>query len=411
MTNMIVRIVAVVAAIAAMALAGYQASRLDAQVRAAHDSVMSLETLSRQATQALSSLGAAERGYVADGQNPQKWQTQVTALARTAAPLLKDLRQASTTPEAQGVLESAIETMTAFDQSDSKARDYLNAGQRLSASDVVFADGSELLSKAIAAIEDARVHERARYDATTTSLRQKQLYCLGGALALTVVVLLSLVPAGGSNDGTTPSRSAEASAGLGLSLSSGPVARAARAPGPVMPPSGVDESGAITNIRALATTATICGELARVRNSEELPALLERVAGVLNASGVIVWMSEGLPGTLRPVLGHGYPPATLARLGSIASDADNVTAKAYRTRDVQTIPADAASSGAIVAPLVVADGCTGVMAVELKKGVDPGDYLRAVAGIMAAQLATLITPAPAPASGPGTPAKDAPRTG
>jgi hypothetical protein len=35
------------------------------------------------------------------------------------------------------------------------------------------------------------------------------------------------------------------------------------------------------------------------------------------------------------------------------------------------------------------------MAVELKKGVDPSDYLRAVGTILAAQLATLITPAPA----------------
>jgi len=408
MKNLTVRIVAVVLAFAAMALAGYQASRIDAQIRAGHDAMMSLENVARQATQALASLGSAQRGYVAEGQNSVRWQTQVTALARTAEPLLRDLRQAATTPEAQGVLESAIETMTAFDHSDAKARDYLNSGQRLSASDVVFADGSELLTKATVAIEDARVRERGKHETTEAALRQKQLYYLGGALGFTIVVLLSLVPTAGSSAASGGTQASESSAGLGLSQPGGAMTRTGGSPigpAPAAPSPGSGESGAITNIKALGTAAQICGELARVRNPEELPLLLERVAGALDATGIIVWMSEGMPGTLRPVLEHGYAPATVARLGSIEPDADNVTAKAYRTKDVQTTPADGSSCAAIVAPLVIADGCTGVMAVELKKGVAPGDYLRAVAGIVAAQLATLITPAPAPAS--STPTKGA----
>jgi GAF domain-containing protein len=89
-------------------------------------------------------------------------------------------------------------------------------------------------------------------------------------------------------------------------------------------------------------------------------------------------------------------------MGSIGPDADNATATAYRTRAAQTMQAEPPSGGALVVPLVSADGCTGAMAIELRKSVEPSDYLRAVATILAAQLATLITPTPAAGAPHGT---------
>jgi hypothetical protein len=135
--------------------------------------------------------------------------------------------------------------------------------------------------------------------------------------------------------------------------------------------------------------------------------LLERTAKALDATGVIVWMQETPQAALRPVLAFGYPPLSLTRMGTIDPAADNATAVAFRTRQVQTVSTEPLASGAIVAPLVTSDGCSGTMSVELKEGVRTTPQLQAAATILAAQLATLITPsAPPPAQPQGqTPAQ------
>jgi GAF domain-containing protein len=48
------------------------------------------------------------------------------------------------------------------------------------------------------------------------------------------------------------------------------------------------------------------------------------------------------------------------------------------------------SNGAIVAPLVTPGGCVGVMAAEVRHEREQQEPVRAVAAIIAAQLATLI---------------------
>jgi hypothetical protein len=136
-----------------------------------------------------------------------------------------------------------------------------------------------------------------------------------------------------------------------------------------------------------------------VENSGELDALMERIAKALDASGVIVWMPGGPGSALRPVLAHGYAPLALARMGSIDPAADNATATAFRTGNVILVPSEPPARGAIVAPLITADGCSGAMALELREGVEATDRLRAVATILGAQLATLFTP-----TAPATPA-------
>jgi hypothetical protein len=120
--------------------------------------------------------------------------------------------------------------------------------------------------------------------------------------------------------------------------------------------------------------------------------LLERIAKALDASGVIVWMPGGPGSALRPVLAHGYAPFALARMGSIDPADDNATATAFRTGKVLVVPSEPLASGAIVAPLITSDGCSGAMAVALREGVEATDHLRAVATILGAQLATLFTP-------------------
>ncbi|MCX6537817.1 MAG: hypothetical protein NT151_02600 [Acidobacteria bacterium] len=403
MKSRTVRVLMVAIAVVAQAGAGYLAWRLDQQMRAERTTIAAFEAQVRQASESLAAIGAAERGYVAEGQSGERWQTQVTTMMKGATPKLTDLRLAAKTPEAQGALETAIEIMASFGQADAKARDYVSSGQRLSASDVIFADGPGLLTRAIAALEDARVRENVQHEAALAKMQQTQLFYLGGAVGLTLVILLVLVPVPrvteGSDVGDGVAR-APVGAGLGLSQPSSKTAGAKAMAKPATGSAGLTghdprETAWSARVQELGAAADICASLARVQNLQELPALLERAAGVLDATGVIIWMSEGSPALLRPVLAHGYAPATLARMGSIGPDADNATATAYRTRTVQTLPADPPSGGALVVPLVTADGCTGAIAVELKKGVEPSDYLRAVTTILAAQLATLITSAPA----------------
>ncbi len=80
----------------------------------------------------------------------------------------------------------------------------------------------------------------------------------------------------------------------------------------------------------LVTTAQLCGELARVAESTQLPDLLERAARVLDASGIIVWIAEPSRQRARPALAHGYERQAVARMGSIHRDANNAAAAAYR---------------------------------------------------------------------------------
>ena len=142
----------------------------------------------------------------------------------------------------------------------------------------------------------------------------------------------------------------------------------------------------------LDAVADLCSSLARVQDTRELQALLERTARALDATGVIVWMPDGPQGNLRPVLAHGYASLALSRMGIIHPAADNATATAYRTKSAVVVPAEVLASGAVVVPLISSEGCSGAMAVELREGVEATPQVRAVATIVAAQLATMFTP-------------------
>jgi len=50
------------------------------------------------------------------------------------------------------------------------------------------------------------------------------------------------------------------------------------------------------------------------------------------------------------------------------------------------------SPGALVTPIITADGCVGVLAAELPNGRERREDVRALATIFSAQLATVVTP-------------------
>lgn len=409
MRNRAVRALLVLLALVAQAGAGYRIWQLEGQIAAVASDAGAFESRIRQLAVDLAYLGSSQQAYLAEGQDPQSWMKRTENLTSALSTQLAGARTAARSPEAQGALEDAVETIGAFAQTDARAREYIDATQRLSAADIIFTDGASQVAKATASVDQARLREAAARATETANLRQMQLYFLGGAAALTLLVLLLLFPvprrAVSRDSEEEDAEYRPASGGLGLNqVSRAPAVADENAGDAAIDLSTLDSAtiGGETAAKppAAPTAATIvdvagiCGSLARVKEPRELPPLLERVGNVLDAAGLIIWMPDGPKGSLRPVLAHGYQPLAITRMGTIAIDADNATALAFRTHAQHMVPAEAGSNAAIVSPLVTAEGCSGVMAVELKPGVDASDHYRSLAAIVSAQLATLIAPAP-----------------
>ena len=412
MKSRAVRVLLVILAVAAQAGAAVAVWQCEQQIAAERSAADTFERDARQAVIRLTELRAAQYAYVAEGQSTTTWLTTAADLSLSIAPALTALRLAAGSVEAQGALETAIETFsTALAQSDTKARDYLKAGQSLSASDVIFTDGASTLTKVVNAIDGARGQESIARAVAIAGLRPRQAYAAGaaGALALLALVLLVPIPRGAAASvGEEPGAVMADAAGFGLSRATQEAPDAKAAPSSVALAAAPAQDNPLGHVVLgerlppsrtpdLETIAEICSSLARVENPAELQGLLERIAKAIDASGVIVWMPSGPGSALRPVLAHGYAPFALARMGSIDPAADNATATAFRTGKVLVVPSEALASGAIVAPLITADGCSGAMALELRGGVEATDRLRAAATILGAQLATLFTPTAAAA--------------
>ena len=411
-----VRVLLLVLAVAAMAAAGTGLWQLEQRMAVARAGADAFEREARQAVVGLAEWRAAQQAYVAEGQPSQAWMTKAGAIGDAIGPRLAALRTAAKSAEAQGSLESSVEAFTALLQSDARAREYAKAGQLLSASDVIFVEAAPAIDRTIIGVDTARGQEAVAHAVEIEELRQWELILLGAAAGVVLLAILLLTPlprvAGGGadagadgSDGAADGDEVVIPRGAGLQIphggDDGIVSRAKPIDAPRVEPAAVaamtaQEAPAAQSAPAkgpdLDAVADLCSSLARVQDTRELPGLLERIAKALDATGVIVWMPDGPQGTLRPVLAHGYASLALSRMGIINPAADNATATAYRTKSLVVVPADVVACGAIVAPLTSAEGCSGVMAVELREGVDPVPQVKSVAAILAAQLATMFTP-------------------
>jgi GAF domain-containing protein len=56
------------------------------------------------------------------------------------------------------------------------------------------------------------------------------------------------------------------------------------------------------------------------------------------------------------------------------------------------VAAEDGNPGALVSPIVTAEGCVGVLAAEISGGRESREDVRALATIFAAQLATVVSP-------------------
>jgi hypothetical protein len=140
----------------------------------------------------------------------------------------------------------------------------------------------------------------------------------------------------------------------------------------------------------LSAVASLCTQLAKVLAIRDVAPLLESAASRMDAIGVVVWLWDPQATALRAALAHGYPDDVLAKMPKVRRDTDNATAASFRTAQTRIVNSTDHSSGAVVVPLLTPDGCVGVFAVELRPGGEQQESVRALAAILAAQLATSL---------------------
>ena len=140
----------------------------------------------------------------------------------------------------------------------------------------------------------------------------------------------------------------------------------------------------------LPAIARLCTRFGQASSAHDVQPLLQEVAGILDATGVIVWLWNSSSAVLRPALVHGYSAGVVARLPVVTREDDNPTAASFRSGKIREIASEAGACGAVVLPLLLRAKCVGVLAVELQPGARLSESARAVATILAAALTQLV---------------------
>lgn len=140
----------------------------------------------------------------------------------------------------------------------------------------------------------------------------------------------------------------------------------------------------------LDAMARLCTRIGQTGDGADLAPLLAEGCRLLQAIGIIVWPWDAERGELWPSASHGYPPQLLAGLPALPPDAANPIGAAFRSSACQIMAGGRAATAAIVAPLLTARGCAGVLAIECASGLEQAPVLRAMSTILAAQLAPVV---------------------
>ncbi|MBP1606530.1 MAG: hypothetical protein H6Q08_1904 [Acidobacteria bacterium] len=372
----------------------------EGRIRASLAALKSVEQTAQRAASAGYDIRSSQQAYVATAQSAEWWHGRLVSHIEALGRDLGSLRQLTTDPGALNDLDAAAASLDTFAQVDERALRMVLAGQGADASLLIFSEGVETISTVVQRIDSARSAEVLAVNARLAVERRSQGSFVAAAAAVALLVAVFLLATGHARP-----RSAEAQAEEPPAANKGAVVPSAQpVDDPVAdrstdaPAAASDEPPPIVDRRRAAElheAAGLCTDFARVVDAHELPGLLARAADLLEASGLIVWMTDADGAVLRPLLTHGYSAAALARLPAIARDADNATASSFRRAELRAVEAADGSPGAIVAPLLTASGCVGVLAVEVRNGREASEPNRAMARILAAQIATLVGGGPA----------------
>jgi hypothetical protein len=364
----------------------------------------------REATEALADLRTAQQAYVAAGQGVAFWMSKEASTLDAVASALVMLQQSATSAASKAALDDTGTTLHEFSAVDKRIRDYLKSGAQLMAADIIFTEGGEAAAGAARQVERARLEEHQNLDRFEGARRKQEAQALAGAAALVILIVAALAllprqaaahadpasprllitpreiaPPATSPDGTLPSTDEtlptwrEAPPERTEPEVARPVDGSKRPAGP-----------------AIKAAAQLCTEIGRVSDAQELRSLIGRAADLLDASGLVLWMATEAGDQLRPAVAHGYDSQMVARIPSVPRSANNAVAAAYRTATLQIVLSQPGSAkGAVVAPVVSADGCIGVLSAEIRDGGEVSETVQALAAIIAAQLVGALGSTPA----------------
>ena len=421
-------ILAAVCCIAGVATATFLLSS-EQQIAERRASERVFDQRASEATAALADLRTAQQAYVAAGQGVAFWMSRVDATVETVASTLVALQQSATIAASKAALDETGTTLHEFGDVDRRIRGYLKSGAQLMAADIIFTEGGEAATTAARQVESARLEEQSNLDRFEGVRRKQEAQALAGAagLVILIVVALALWPrkAAGQADPASPGPLV---APRELIAPREPIARRKVVPrttstdetvpstdetlptwregSPEPKPAEIARPVDVSKRAAgpaLKAAAQLCTDLGRVSDSQELRSLIGRAADMLDASGLVLWMGTAAGDELRPAVAHGYDSQMAARIPSVPRSANNAAAAAYRTATLQIVLSRLGSAnGAVVAPVVSADGCIGVLSAEIRDGGEASETVQALAAIIAAQLAGVLASTPAPNEGRST---------
>ena len=378
-----------------LAAAAWQIVRLDRDldVRSAADAATA-DALARCRV-AMLDLRAVERAYTAPGQDIRYWRDRATndleALVACTGTLEATATAAAASPATQVALAKLRAAVTATRRLDGRMADLAGTGLRDHAHDLLYGDAintSVALERELGAAQ-AALASMNRGSAATVRRQQATHALAACAVALLVAWILARMPR--VHD--------EHAAPAHLSV----------VPARTIAADGEDQAAAAPRLgeraaspAALQAAADVCGALARVEQPLELAALIERMHGVLDSRGTIVWIYDEGNDALRPGLSAGYASTTIGRMGTIPLSSDTPVATAFTRGEARSVRGTSEAPGALVVPIVTAGGVSGVVTIELPPGNDRQPATLALTRIFAAQLAGLLSvdPRPADVDGP-----------
>jgi hypothetical protein len=380
----------VVLLFAAAAGAGAFAWNLDRQLTALRAAEHAASSRFDTLVQSIARFDAAQQLFDPMRESEIEWFARVRRLLGQIETQAKGLHGSAASASAARAFDDVTARVVS---AVARAEEHLRDGHDLMAADLVQDEARPGAEAMRAAVLEWRAAEANAADAARAALFQQLWTVLGGTLAFWAIGVLLLAPR--QTVAATPVTA-------GLSILAEPAGDTAIAPQaeavPPRPPAAIEPAHPAID---LVPAAELCADITRADNGQTLAALVDRAAGVIGASGIVVWLANGHQ-ELVPVLTHGYGPRAQDVIGTLPLAEENVTTRAWHSGQLQWVDGDPRSRGAIAAPLFQGARRTGVLSVELAEGTTADAVPRALTSILAAQFATAVSPQPEPVAATGS---------
>ncbi len=377
-----------VAAIAAAAGACIWTLQLERRVRTARQTAVTAASHAAGARTALAEVRRALAAMASPGQAAVGWSRRAAAGiedARSQVTALAAIAPAAPPAPAGVARRSAGDVLDRLGEAERRLRDHAVGGKPLMAADVAFGEAIPHVDDLERQVTDAQSAVSSTAENEVAALRDRQVMALAGALGSLLVAALALTPLPRARPFDAPAAAADVPPPGMASYIDVPLDPDASVVLPAPPPDAPHVD--------LLALAAVCGELAQLAHAEALPPVLERVAAVLGAQGVMVWLGDAERRHLHAVAAAGYDARLLDRLGPVDVADDNPTARAFTTGQPILAAAGAARPATVSVPIAGASGVCGVLSAELIRGdAAAAGASAAAARVVAAQLAALVAP-------------------